>query len=847
MNGSVENQTNLDIKMDVGSAADNTNVAGIQIYNSRLNLVLQTRKRTSRREPAEIPARSGIACLGREDLVVKVTVALESQPSVLLYGMPGIGKSSLAGAAIDALKEKKGLPNGMLWISEIGFAPIQSVCDAIARHLKNNQILQSPTEQKPDLTRELLAKYRGIPVIADEVESYDTAVSIAEICFHAGVSLLMTSRTHHPIAKVEIPVPPLSQEDAIKLFRDKAHLKEEDDVLVSEICTLLECHPLAIVVAARRARAQAIPLEKLKARLENEKTRLPSLAIEDSRDKKSSVWASLNYSYTGLNEVQRTVLTHLAACFGRTTGIELLSKVCELSEMDCEDQIGSLMQHSLVESRGDNVGLQLLIKDFGRDRLAAELPSVQDSIVNAARWYIEKYSEQKTEHFDKLELELGNLLGAIQYAMECQRWEDVLAMAEVLGNRKENMLVVRGYWTEALATREMCIQAAENLDCPGDAARFRHNAATLRQMCGDLKEASRLYEENIKAFDELSNPDVIAASQHNLGSLALDQGNMKEARRLLNKSLKLKKKLGKIRKKKLEKKKIATTLHELGRLAHQQCDFEIALSFYQESLQIDREFQDEDGIGSNQQQIGLIRQLQGDIEQAERLFQRNLDNYRQRDSKAGIASTQLCLGRLARKNGQFDLAHELLEESLASSESLGYQSMVAEITFQMGVLCQEQGQLDQASLHYEASRGIYQVLNDRLGAASCENKQGVIALYRDQLDLAEEMLKSALAVFEAASDDVSMAASLRTLGKLCTKREQLSEAEKYLNQAKDIEEKMGNQLGLAHSWYALAQLAIKRGNIEEAKSDLERNLEILELMHSPIANRIRRELTVLSA
>src|SRR5690606_32321464 len=118
-----------------------------------------------------------------------------------------IGKSVLAEAAVRALQEKRALTNGMLWISEIGFAPIQSVCDAIARHLGNSQILQSPIEQKPDLTSELLARHRGIPVIADQVESYDTAVSIAEICFHAGISLLMTSRTHHPIAKVEIPVP----------------------------------------------------------------------------------------------------------------------------------------------------------------------------------------------------------------------------------------------------------------------------------------------------------------------------------------------------------------------------------------------------------------------------------------------------------------------------------------------------------------------------------------------------------------------------------------------------------------------------------------------------------------
>ena len=829
-------QEKLEIYMKVGSATGGSEIKGLEAKYLQVNGDIHVHGTPGKREPVNIPALCGVSCQGRMDLIAEVTEAFESHRSALLYGMPGIGKSVLAAAAIEALHEKKALQNGMLWISEIGSAPIESVCDAIARQMGDNQILKSPAQQKSDLTRALLAKYGNIPVIVDQVESYQTAEAITEICQHAGVSLLITSRTHHPIADVDILVPPLSREDAIKLFCDQAHAKDKNDTLVSEICTLLEFHPLAIVVAARRARAQAMPLERLKSRLENEKMRLPSLAIDDSREKNSSVLASLNISYTCLNEIQCRVLTHLAACFGRTTGIELLSKVCGLSEMDCEDHVGSLVARSLVERRGDQMGLQLLIRDFGRYMLTGELPSVQGKVVNAASWYVAQYSEQKHEHLDKLESEIGNLLGAIRHAEERQMWETVLALVEVLGGRMKNMLEVRGYWTEALAVKEMGIRAAENLNRPSEAARFRHNVATLRQMRGDLKEASRIYEENVKVFKALNHQSGIAVSLHNLGSIALDQGNMEEARHLYEQSLELKKKLG-------ETKKSATTLHELGRLAHLQCDFDIALDLYQQSLQIDIEFHDDDGIRSNQQQIGLIRQLHGEIEKAQQLFESNLDAYRQSGgSKVGIASTQLCLGRLAREQGQFDRARELLEESLASSESLGYRAMVAEITFQMGVLCQEQDQLDQASHHYEASRKFYQALDDRLGGAGCEHKLGTIALSHGQVDLAAGMLKSAFAVFEAASDDVGMATSLRALGRLDIASKQLHEAEKYLIRALDIETKLCNQLGLAQTWCALGQLTLAQGNSKDAQNFFMKSLEIFERVQSPYANRVRQEL-----
>jgi len=843
----MKRKTQIDIKQTIGSVEDEARVAALQATNLQVDgdLVLHVHGTPGKPERVEIPALSGAPCLGRDDEIAQVAEAYGAHRSVLLFGMPGIGKSMLAAAAIAALQEKGALEHGLLWISEIGSAPLESVCDAIARQMGNNQVLRSPAQQKPDLTRVLLARYGGdsalaAPVVADQVESYQTARGIAEICRGAGVGLLITSRTRHPVAEAEIAVPPLAPDGATALFLSEVRAPGQSDpptlaLLARDICALLEGHPLAIVVAAKRARAQGMSLDRLKARLANEKTRLRALAIDEQGDKSSSVWASLNLSYTALSEPQRTVLTRLAACFGRTTGIALLARVCGMDEIDCEDQVDRLVARSLVERRGEQLGLQGLVRDFGRDILGERLAAVQDQALEAASWYAAQYGQPKEEHFDKLEAELGNLLGALRHAEERQQWETALALAEVLGSKMTKVLGVRGYWTESVAVREAAIRAAERLDDPARAARFRHNAASLRQMRGDLEEASRLYRQNVQVFQALGNQGGVAASLHNLGAMALNQGNTDEARELFERSLAIKNDLG-------LRQQSGTTLHELGRLAHMQGDLDQALDYYRRSLAIQSEFNEQDNVASNQQEIGLIMQLRGQVDEARALLQGALAAYTEGGNAAGMAGSQLCLGSLATEQGRFDEALALLQESLASSESLGYRGLQAEVLYERGVLAQEQGQPDEASGYYEASLAIHAQLGDRLGMAWCQHKQGVIALRRGQLDIAERLLNEALAPFEATSHDVGMAASHRELARLAMAREDLERAGARLARAVEIETALGHPLGLAHAWRAMAALARARGDREGAASLLAQSLAAFERLRSPYADEARREL-----
>ena len=85
-----------------------------------------------------------------------------------------------------------------------------------------------------------------------------------------------------------------------------------------------------------------------------------------------------------------------------------------------------------------------------------------------------------------------------------------------------DVLVVRGYWVEAIHCGEQAAREAQN---EWEIARFAEIVATIRYFRGELDEARRLYTESLEIQKKLGNQSGIASSLHNLGSLAQDQGD----------------------------------------------------------------------------------------------------------------------------------------------------------------------------------------------------------------------------------------------------------------------------------------------------------------------------------
>jgi len=69
----------------------------------------------------------------RSDELDRIERRLRSGDTVLVHGMAGIGKTTVAAEAVKRLHGAIALDEGILWLSEIDEAPMAAICDAIAR------------------------------------------------------------------------------------------------------------------------------------------------------------------------------------------------------------------------------------------------------------------------------------------------------------------------------------------------------------------------------------------------------------------------------------------------------------------------------------------------------------------------------------------------------------------------------------------------------------------------------------------------------------------------------------------------------------------------------------------
>ena len=772
--------------------------------------------------------------VNRERELQEIVSAVQSRGRVLLHGMPGIGKTALAIAAAQKVHGAGSFNDGILWVSEIRRAPIESVCDAIARRLGQQEIPRLPPGEKPDAIRELLAASGELFLVLDHLDSADTAQWVVDRIVPENVALLIASRIRHPVDGLEIPVKPLDPESAALLFRRESGTAEGDAGMAAEICSLLENHPLALVIAAGRVRIENMPLARLKARLEQE-SGLDSLRLGEGGDKNRSVWASLELSYAELDEKHCRVLDHLCACFDRPVGLQLLAEITGLSVDECEDCVGRLVSQSLAERSEDRVGVQRLVRDFGRRRLGSELPSVQDRVAGGVRSFVSKYSEKSPRHYDLLEAEAGSLIGSARHAASRGDWSAVLEIVQALASPVSGLLSVRGYWTEVVVLLQLGIQAAEKTNAPAVVVRFKHNLATICQSRGDFSEAQKLYLENLAFFRGEADRRATAATLHNLGVLARLRGEHDDARRYLQESREIKEDPQ-------YEKYLSTTIHELGQLAERGTDFEAALQFYSKSIELDAKYPDPVGTAANWQQIGVIRQAQGDPEEAERLYLRALEIYRQFSDRSRTAYLQFSLGRLRSEKGDFDGAMNLLGESLKTSKLLGARSFQGEVLYELGVVSQERGLPDEAGPLFEQSLKIHTSLGAAEGVALCQSRLGRLAREAGRFPEALRLGEAGLAAFRKLGNRLGIADCLYELGALALGSGNHQDAEKLYREGLQVSEAVGYKFGAARSLFGLGNLEEARENRPEAGNHYRRALEISSLLGSPLAESVRRKL-----
>ena len=328
--------------------------------------------------------------VGREKELAEVKRLLESTRLLTLTGSGGCGKTRLALAAASELVE--GFEDGVWLVELASLADPSLVPQSVAFTLGiREQPGRSPTEALSDYLGS-----RKVLLLLDNCEHLvEACAELAEALLHSCPELrvLATSREALGITgEVAWLVPSLSLPDlrrlpaveglpryeSARLFVERAAVKptfaltEQNAVAVTQVCYRLDGIPLAIELAA--ARAKVLPVEQIADRL-NDSFRLLAAGSRTAMPRHRTLHATMDWSRELLSWAERS-LFHRLSVFAGGFSLEAAESVCIGGDVERDEVLGllsRLVDKSLVVAREEDgeTRYRLLetIRQYGREKL----------------------------------------------------------------------------------------------------------------------------------------------------------------------------------------------------------------------------------------------------------------------------------------------------------------------------------------------------------------------------------------------------------------------------------------------------------------------------------------------
>ncbi|QKQ72960.1 tetratricopeptide repeat protein [Nostoc sp. TCL240-02] len=247
-----------------------------------------------------------------------------------------------------------------------------------------------------------------------------------------------------------------------------------------------------------------------------------------------------------------------------------------------------------------------------------------------------------------------------------------------------------------------------------------HNLGQLKANTGEITEAIALYQQSLALFEQIGYVQGKARTLHEMGRLKANTGEINEAIALYQQSLALFEQIDDVLGK-------AATLHNLGRLKVNTGEITEAIALYQQSLALTEQIGYVQGKARTLHEIGRLKANTGEINEALALYQQSLALKEKIDDVQGKAATLHHLGRLKANTGEINEALALYQQSLAITEKIGDVQTQAMTLCCLGQIVEQQGDHNQALDYLQAALEILQ----RIQSPDAEKVEQMIVRIQD--------------------------------------------------------------------------------------------------------------------
>jgi predicted ATPase/predicted negative regulator of RcsB-dependent stress response len=490
---------------------------------------------SDRRGPRSLPVTS-TTLIGREQDIVEVSKLL-AKPEVRLLtltGPGGIGKTRLAIAVGEQLEDR--YPQEAIFVPLASIAQPELVLPRIATAVGVTieggrpplEVLVEQFAETPTLL--VLDNLEQVVGIAPDLDQMLARCPRLKILATSRTVLRLRAEHEYPVGPLTVPVfsarVPIEQIaslPAVQLFVDRAQavrydfaLTDENALAVADICRALDGLPLAIELAA--ARARLLEPDALLARLGSRLDALGTGPV-DLPARQRTLRATVEWSVGLLDDAEQQMLAALSV-FVEGWTVEAAVHVSGLTEDRTLDLLDSLAGHSLVSVDVTGLGPRFrmlgAIRDLAGERLAAgpDLAVVERRHAEYFGAFVEnadRPAERQAQWAQRLRTEEGNLGVAIRWFFT----HDIAPLPHILLVLCQNIWLfwqMRDRMPEGRAWIQELLLRADALEDRAQAEVLLVSAATAVEV-GDDDSARAAVEGIERLKGRIDDPYLDSASQ----------------------------------------------------------------------------------------------------------------------------------------------------------------------------------------------------------------------------------------------------------------------------------------------------------------------------------------------
>ncbi|MCP2322174.1 tetratricopeptide (TPR) repeat protein [Hamadaea flava] len=666
----------------------------------------------------ELPAPP-LALLGRD---AELSTMLSSAKSVVVYGMPGVGKTALALRVAHEVTRRHGQQAVHLYadVGAIDDGDVFAGSDEIGGELL--QALGVPVPSSGDAIWHALATHlqgRDCVVVLDNIGALD---QIAPIVALPGTRVIATSRRRlESTARIlAVPLHPLAVSESVDLLVRVSgwHEPAVDQTDLLRICELCGNLPLALTTAAAFIRKH------------------PDWTIADHADRLAELTvfpglhAAFQSSYRSLSAPARRLLRLLSLHPGRAIAAPAVRALC--GEAPARRVLEELVGASLLDRAvGGRYAIHDLVQAFGRDRaLDEERPASRRAALHRlVTSYVELVHAAATSEPDQLlsgtpdtvgawwQAERSNLAAAIALASHLELAAETLAIARDCWIRQD----MTGDFAAGLAFQEYAVRAAATMSDATAEAEALYRRGMLRWRSGAVEAGVRDLESALVTLGGIET-DLLRARIHN----------------------------------------------GLGVILMSDLRYAEASEHYTFALEVYRKRDDLPGQANVLGNLGVCRMELGDLDDAAAYMVRALSIFERTGNRRGLGRSTGNLGEIHLDGGRPAEAVPLLETAVRLHQDHGNVYDASYCLASLGVARAGCGDLGQAAADIERAAALSTGLTSDHLNSHLQRRSADVALARGDRQTAEAAYRQSLATAHRARAGWTVLCCEKALAELTT-------------------------------------------------------------------------------